>query len=340
MTPVKATSVWAMKRVLHHSGLLALARLRRQRVRGLILRYHAITEGTSEVTYADPSVCLPLEAFRLQMAFIKRAYSVVPLETFVRALDGGQGLPPRAVAVTFDDGYADNHHLALPVLRRLGMEATVYVSTASLDGGPPLWMAAVRALVLGAQREKLTSPGMDPIVLGPLGRRAAAVRALTRALVPLGGKERTERLAALARGAGVDLKRELSGAMLTWGQVRELAASGWTIGAHTATHVNVALAPAAEAEAEITASRDAIEEAIGQPAVHFAYPNTGGRHRYFDEPTATLLRRLGFRSAVISRPGALRPGVDSFALPRVGISPRLAAVSELAAALERQRLAA
>jgi peptidoglycan/xylan/chitin deacetylase (PgdA/CDA1 family) len=337
---MKSTGLWATKRVLHHSGLLSLARLYRQRVRGLVLRYHALTEGTGEVTYADPTVCLPLEAFRLQMAFVRRAYTVVPLETIVRAVEAGRALPPRALAITFDDGYADNHRLALPVLRRLGMEATVYVSTASLDGGPPLWMAAVRALVLGAQQQVLTLPGMEPLVLGPLGQRAPAVRLLTRLLVPLAATERTERLAALATVAGVDLQRELAGAMLTWTQVRELSASGWTIGAHTATHVNVALVRPEEAEVEIAASRDAIEEAVGQRSQHFAYPNTGGRHRYFDTAAATILRRLGFRSAVTSRAGALSPTSDPFALPRLGVSPRLSAVSELAAALERQRLAA
>jgi peptidoglycan/xylan/chitin deacetylase (PgdA/CDA1 family) len=128
--------------------------------------------------------------------------------------------------------------------------------------------------------------------------------------------------------------------MLTWAQVKELVKAGWTIGAHTATHVNVALSSPEEAEKEIAASRDAIEQNVGAVPVHFAYPNTGGSHRYFDENVVRMLRRLGFRSAVTSRAGALAPGIDAFTLPRIGVSPRLAAVSELAAALERQRLAA
>jgi peptidoglycan/xylan/chitin deacetylase (PgdA/CDA1 family) len=330
----------AVKQALHHSGILALARMARRRDRGLILRYHALTEGSGEVTYADPTVCLPIEAFRLQMAFVRKAYSVVPLETLVRAIEAGKPLPPRAIAITFDDGYADNHRLGLPVLREFGLEATVYVSTATLEGGPPLWMAAVRALVLGAQRQVLNLPGMEPLVLGPHGRRAAAVRALTRALVPLPAADRAERLSALALAARVDLQRELSGAMLTWAQIKELVKAGWTIGAHTATHVNVALSSPEEAEKEIAASRDAIEQHVGTAPVHFAYPNTGGSHRYFDENVVGMLRRLGFRSAVTSRAGALAPGIDAFTLPRIGVSPRLAAVSELAAALERQRLAA
>ena len=331
---------WAAKRVLYHSGLLALARLARARMRGLVLRYHAVTDGPEPVLYATPGICMPVEAFRLQMAFVRRAYRVVALDEVVEAIARGGKLPPRALAVTFDDGYADNHRLAFPVLQRLGFTATVYVSTGALDGGPPLWMSAVRALVLAAPGDELAVAGLPAVALGPAGARESAVRTLTRALVPLAPHERAERLAATAQAIGVDLARRLAGVMLGWDQVRELARAGWTIGAHTVTHLNVALASAAEAEAEIASSRDAIAAAVRIRAAHFAYPNAGGTHRYFGPETTGLLRRLGFRSAVVSRAGALRPGLDLFTLPRLGIGPRLAPVGDLAAALERQRLAA
>jgi peptidoglycan/xylan/chitin deacetylase (PgdA/CDA1 family) len=331
---------WAVKRALYHSGLLALARLARQRVRGLVLRYHALTEGAVEVPYAIPDICLPVEAFRLQMAFLRRAYSVVTLDELVEATTAGRALPPRSVAITFDDGYADNHRLGLPVLRRLGLPATIYVATGGVEDGPPLWMSLVRALVLGAPGTSLEVPGVGAFALDGSGGRYAAGRALTRALVPLGASERAERLAEAAAHAGIDVVRPLAGVMLDWAQVRELAANGWTIGAHTVSHVNVALAPAAEAENEIARSRDALAAAIGAPVAHFAYPNAGGEHRYFDAEVAGILRRLGFKSAVTSRAGALRPGADCFVLPRLGVSPRLGPVVELAAALELQRLAA
>ena len=329
-----------LKRVLHHSGLLALARLARQRARGVVLRYHALTDGGDEVLYAAPDICLPVEAFRLQMAFARRAYSVVSLDELVAALERGGKLPPRALAITFDDGYADNHRLALPVLRGLGLPATVYVATGGISNAAPFWVAAVRALVLSASGTELTVPGQEPVPLGAAAARGPVAKALTRALVPLRAAERAEVLAATAASAGVDLHEVLAGSMLTWDQIRELHGAGWTIGAHTVTHSNVALAPSDEAERDILGSRDALAAAIGAPVHHFCYPNTGGQHRYFSAEIGDLLRRHGFRSATTSRPGALRPGADPFQLPRLGISPRLAQVSELAAALERQRLAA
>lgn len=340
MKPVGTMGSWAVKRALYHSGLLALARLSRQRVRGLVLRYHALTAGAADVPYATPEICLPVEAFGLQMAFARRAYTVVPLDELVETLHAGRSLPPRALAVTFDDGFADNHRLGLPVLRRLGLPATVYVATGGVDGGPPLWTSAVRALVLAARGDELRVPGLPPLTLAPPGQRGPVTRILTRALVPVSAAERAERLAVAAAGAGVDLPHELSGAMLSWDQVRELAASGWTIGAHTVQHINVALADPRDAEREILASRDAIEAATGVPVRHFAYPNSGNKHRYFDANVAGLLRRLGFRSGATAQTGALRPGLDPLFLPRLGVSPRLAPVVDLAAAIERHRLAA
>ncbi len=329
-----------LKRALFHSGLLGLARLARQRVRGVVLRYHALTDGADEVPYAAPDICLPAPVFQLQMAFVRRAYSVVSLDELVGALERGERLPPRALTITFDDGYADNHRLGLPVLRALGLPATVYVATGSVSGGAPFWVAAVRALVLSAAGPALELAGREPILLGDGAERGAAAKALTRTLVPLAAPDRAELLAATAARAGVDLHALLAGTMVTWEQVRELHAAGWTIGAHTVTHSNVALASPEEAERDILGSRDALAAAIGAPIHHFCYPNSGGQHRYFSPEVAALLRRHGFRSATTSRPGALRPDADRFALPRLGVSPRLGPVSELAAALERQRLAA
>src|SRR5262249_49891691 len=205
-------SAWAMKRLLYHSGLLALARMTRQHGRALVLRYHAVTEGTAEVPYAGPEICLPVEAFRLQAAYMKRAYSVVPIDELVEAVVENRRLPRRAVAITFDDGYADNFTRAFPVLHRLGLPACVHESTGSLDDGAPLWMSAVRALVHGARGAALEVPGVGRFDLDAGGRNAAA-RALTRELVPAAAAVRTERLGALAAANGVDLRAALRGSM-------------------------------------------------------------------------------------------------------------------------------
>jgi peptidoglycan/xylan/chitin deacetylase (PgdA/CDA1 family) len=326
------------KRILHHSGLLRLARLARSRARGVVLRYHALTDTSAPVVYAAPDICMHVEAFRLQMAFVKRAYTVVPLDALVDTVARGGTFPQRALAITFDDGYADNHRLGLPVLRALGLPATIYVATGAVADAAPFWVAAVRAIALGAS-------GAVPMPEGPPldvdeGSREAAAKALTRALVPMAAEVRATWLVESARAAGVDLVGTLAGTMLDWAQIRELAAAEWTIGAHTVTHSNVALVDPARAEREIAESRDALAAAIGAPVRHFCYPNSGGQHTYFSPAVTEILQRLGFRAATTSRAGALRPRTDPFLVPRLGVSPRLAPVADFATAMERQRLAA
>src|SRR5262249_57478265 len=108
--------------------------------------------------------------------------------------------------------------------------------------------AAVRTLVLSAPGPMLEVPGQEPIPLDEEAQRGAAAKALTRTLVPLRAAERAELIAAIAAAAAIDLHARLAGPMLTSDEIRELHAAGWTIGAHTGTHSNVALALPAAAE--------------------------------------------------------------------------------------------
>ncbi len=69
-------------------------------------------------------------AFAAQMEWLRQnGFRAITTEEFARAIWEGKALPPRPVMVTFDDGYRDNLHHALPVLRRLAMTATIFIPT-------------------------------------------------------------------------------------------------------------------------------------------------------------------------------------------------------------------
>ena len=96
----------------------------------LILTYHRVLEAEDPLRRGE----ITQHAFAKHLRVLRRWFNVLQLsKAWRRTRD--RTLPARAVAITFDDGYADNAELALPILRHEGLPATFFVATGFLDGG-------------------------------------------------------------------------------------------------------------------------------------------------------------------------------------------------------------
>ena len=102
-----------------------------------ILMYHMVceTDDPKEKRY-----CCHPTAFKKQMAYLKRAgYLVIGLDDLINSIINGTTLPQKSIAITFDDGFADNYENAFPVLKKYGFPATVFV-VSRLAGRTNEWM--------------------------------------------------------------------------------------------------------------------------------------------------------------------------------------------------------
>jgi peptidoglycan/xylan/chitin deacetylase (PgdA/CDA1 family) len=284
-----------------------------------------------------PDPLFPGEAdaagFDAACGWLARWFRVLPLHEAVQRLSAGT-LPARAAAITFDDGYADNHDVALPLLRRHGLTATFFVATGFLDGGC-MWndivIEAMRHAPAGplAVADLLPAPGegegngdgggdhdreapLAPLVLGDAASRRDACHALIVRLKYLPPAERAERCAAIARRAGSPRPPT---PMMTGAQVRALHHAGMGIGAHTLTHPILARLPRAAIEQEVLGSRRALESLLGAPVPLFAYPNGKPGEDYGPEAVA-VVREAGFAAAVSTAWGAAGAGSEAHQLPR------------------------
>jgi peptidoglycan/xylan/chitin deacetylase (PgdA/CDA1 family) len=327
-----AAAPLAKTALLRIGGYAALRRvLPSQQV--AILRYHAIC-GPEGYYYADPSICIAPENFERHVAYLTRNYSVLRLEDAVRALTDRQPLPPNAVVITFDDGYADNL-AAARTLAEYGATATFYVTAGCLAGGQPFWPAELRHLIAAIQEPLVTlSEGSVQVDLDltTAATRAAAVRKLTKAFKSHAIAVREtlrEQLRAVARAS--DMPR----VMLTWDEVREMHALGMTIGSHTMTHPNLPSAGLDVAREELVDSRARIEREIGASVTMFSYPN-GGAERYYTQELKRVVAETCFAAAVTSRNGFAGCDSDVYALERLEVEESL---RDLAFALEVERFA-
>ena len=281
----------------------------------VVLTYHRVLPVRAAQAYALPPMAMPRDEFDAQMGHLARHYAPLPLAEAAERLARG-ALPPRAVAVTFDDGYADNYRHAFPILKKHGVPATIFVVTGALDRRTPFWWDAVAAAVDRLARQPSDEnhlPAWVTACLAPL-RAGAPSREVARAIVRrLNGLERPERertVAALlaaapgAVGAGDDL--------LTWDQTREMRRAGVELGSHTVSHAFLDELEPAEARREIEESLERLAAELGAPARLFAYPR--GR---VAEPLRAVLRDAGILAAVTTELGDNRPGADLLSLHRL-----------------------
>ncbi len=272
-----------------------------------ILNYHRILETLDPLLEAEPDAA----TFRWQMQVLADCFNVLPVDQALAALADGS-MPPRAVCITFDDGYRSTHDLALPILREFGFPATVFVTTGHIDNGS-MWndriLEALRSMQTG--QLDLGDVGLGSYSLGTLDERKQTTLALTEKAKYLAPQLRQDLVELLETRAGCP-GREL---MLTRDMVRTLSRQGIEIGAHTVSHPILTSLDDATAMHEIAESKRQLEEITGQPVRYFAYPN--GKHGMdFDERHMAMAREAGFEAAFSTAMGAAARTHDRFALPR------------------------
>ena len=243
-------------------------------------------------------------------------FHVLPLDVAVRRLREG-ALPARAASITFDDGYADNYELALPVLQRCGLSATFFIATGFLGGGRMFNDSIIeivrRANSATLDLSKLGVSGLGVFDLSNSEGRLRAISDILHAVKYRPLAERDELTRAIGIHAGVDrLPEDL---MMTPAQVLALHHAGMQIGAHTVSHPILAQLDTDSARAEVVGSRDALQDLLGEPVTLFAYPN-GKPDVDYSVANVELVKAAGFDAAFSTAWGAVNCSSDRHQLPR------------------------
>ena len=274
----------------------------------LVLLYHRVTQ----LDHDPYGFVVRPDRFAQHCDVLRRRCDVVPL----RDTDGTRV----QVAITFDDGYADNSREARDILAAAGLPATFFITAGRLGQRAEVWWDRLERLVMGCD------PASGYIDVEIDGRRLwADIRSATaraRAHFALYWRLRRLRpahiesiLTQLEVQLGIDtVDRDTH----RWMNKEELCAlsatAGVDVGAHTLTHPLLATLPVDEQRREIEGSRDQLERLLDTRVTLFSYPFGG--HDAFDPVTTQLVRESGYTLACSGTGGLARQDHYPFLIPR------------------------
>lgn len=303
----------------------------------IILVYHRII-GLS----CDPQLlAVSPDNFAEHLEVLGRDYHVVSLTELLENIKRGT-LHPRSVAITFDDGYADNLDNGQSLLAQYGFPGTVFVVSGQVDAEHEFWWdelekvflqpgalpGELRLSVNGKFYEKRLDHtreydaeryeqyrGWNVLIPESPTERQEIYRDTCQLLRPLDHVTRDAALEDIAQWAGVTRQARSTHRSLSADGLRQIASSGLIdIGAHTMTHPALSSLPSRDQHKEITLSKKLLEDILGQTINAFSYPY--GTVSDYSSETVRLLRQAGFNYACSNFPGPVSKKSDRFQLPR------------------------
>ncbi len=305
------------------------------RGQALILMYHRIAESN-----LDPwRLCVSPPAFDRQLGWLRQHCRVVPLRQLAAELRGEERAK-RTVAITFDDGYADNLINGAPLLTKHGLPATFFLTTATLGSKREFWWDELERLMLqpealpavlhvganGQSRQFQPGPAaarpwdphssrrVNPWEAAP-NTRLAFYYAVWAFLKPLEEEARQEALTQIRQQLGAVEQLRETHRTLDFDEVRRLAAcAGVDIGAHSVTHAALSERSAEQQRWELQQSKRDLEILIGRPVYGFAYP-----YGDYGPESAQLAIEAGYEFACTTEGKSLCSNTALHLLPRLAV---------------------
>lgn len=305
----------------------------------VILAYHRISPLTN-----DPQLlAIEPRRFEEQIRALMDHFEIVALDDLLVGSNVKDAPNAPRLAITFDDGYADNYRTAAPILRRLGLPATFFITVGQLEGESEFWWDELERVFLepGALPQRLNLKG------GRMGRtwdlgpyreydadeevtwrswdvrqrsrptsRHAIYADLSFLLTRLGSKERTRLMNVILEWSGLDRIVRESHRIMTRAELKALnEMPGMTIGSHTVTHPFVAALDESDLFKELHESKIQLEQLTGGAICYFAFPY--GTHASLGTSSSRALQASGYLGALTTRNAFVRSSTDRLRLPRV-----------------------
>jgi len=304
--------------VLHYSGARNLIKCALKNPHCAILAYHRISPISDENSLLRDTIVEP-DKFEKQIIYLRNKYNVISLNKLLESHSEGAFFPANSAIVTFDDGYEDNYRYAFPILRKHDIPATIFVSTAFVNGAYNSWWEKLRNITINTRKNSLLFKYKTHIFDFRLDRKS--------------GKEGFfEAMSALFKEANEIEEEKLLNLLsdllevndecvypraLSWNQMKEMLRSGVDFGAHTHKHRSLSVLDNNDLAVEISKPKKVLEENLGREIFSFAFPY--GKAENLNKHALEVIKSSGYKIALTMTQGLVFKDDSLFSLRRIGV---------------------
>ena len=292
----------------------------------VVLNYHRICPGHEYLNgypFDGDVFSATVADFERQIVQLKRTVDIISVDDLASLVGSRGAVKRRTVVLTFDDAYADNYELVLPILSRYAIPACFFVPTSMIESRKLGWWDYASYYIKCARSTSFELQYPERVIFDL--QRESVLSAYRRLLAVV--KQRSE----LDYDQFLDGLRMASGApevdsslasqqLMSWPQIREMQAEGMTIGAHSHSHEILAQLDYQSQLEDLRTCKDTLANQLGSAPEYLSYPVGGPAH--YNQDTKKIVASLGFRLAFNFDPNwsLIDPAtVDPFDVDRVGV---------------------
>jgi peptidoglycan/xylan/chitin deacetylase (PgdA/CDA1 family) len=286
---------------------------------GHILMYHRVTPDLPNRVPGQAALEVTPQQFENTIEyFIQRNYEFISIEELQDRLENRRAHKSKFVLITFDDGYLDNLLYAYPILEKHQIHFTIYITTNFPDRTAIIWWYLLDELILSHDHLtfELAENTLELNCSSPENKKNASLQ-LRRIIKYSRLDTYLPNIKRIFAPYGIDLQAKTEELALSWEQIRQLSQDPLvTIGSHSMNHYILKNLPVETVRREIQFSKQLIENHIGVPVKHFAYPY--GERNEAGEREFQLVKECGFETAVTTRFANIFPAHKHYmeSLPR------------------------
>ena len=251
----------------------------------LILMYHRILPIDDDRSQLEePGMIVTPETFRHNLEIASEYFEFIKLSEWIDKKQNNIKLPDKACAITFDDGWADNHEFAFPILKEMNIPATIYLVADMVDTKKQFWperLARTISTIAAEHSDKWSTSSLkwicDAVTKYNFSNRAPSKEEISQIIAHckhLPDQEIHKRLSIIESELNLNTQSNNT-PILNWSQINEMTTSGLIeLGSHTCQHIRLGKeTPSVTLEHEIIQSKKIIEKKSKQPVKTFCFPN-------------------------------------------------------------------